>query len=177
MLAVAFITTADVLLRWLANRPILGLNEMVGMGMAVAVAATFPAGAAQRVNLTIDLLQNRVSDRTLAWLKVAGSVTLLVFYVLLAWRIGGYALKLELRGAETIFVKLPTAPFVWAIAAFVAISALVQVITVFVAVSFALAGTQNTSGWSLVATADQTRSAERVAERRRPRACLRPAPW
>jgi tripartite ATP-independent transporter DctM subunit len=163
MLAVAFITTADVLLRWLANSPILGLNEMVGMGMAVAVAATFPAGAAQRVNLTIDLLQNRVGDRTLAWLKVAGSVTLLVFYVLLAWRIGGYALKLELRGAETIFVKLPTAPFVWAIAAFVAISALVQIIAVFVAVSFALAGTQNTSGWSLVATADQMSSADRVA--------------
>ena len=68
MLAIALITTADVLLRWLANSPINGLNEIVGMSMAVAVAATFPAGASQRVNLTIDLLQNRVSERALAWM-------------------------------------------------------------------------------------------------------------
>ena len=95
MLAVALITTADVLLRWLANTPIHGLNEIVGMGMAIAVAATFPAGAAQRVNLTIDLLQNRVGERALAWLKVGGSAALLVFYVLLAWRIGAYAWKLQ----------------------------------------------------------------------------------
>ena len=87
MLAIALITTADVLLRWLANAPIHGLNEIVGMGMAVAVAATFPAGASQRVNLTIDLLQHRISDRVLAWLKVGGALLLLVFYALLAWRI------------------------------------------------------------------------------------------
>jgi tripartite ATP-independent transporter DctM subunit len=164
MLAVAFITTADVLLRWLANRPIHGLNEMVGMGMAVAVAATFPAGASQGVNLTIDLLQNRVSERALAWLKVAGSVSLLVFYVLLTWRMGGYALKLEQRGAETIFVKLPMAPFVWAIAAFVAVSALVQVIAVFGSVSFALAGVQRTAGWSLGAAANASNGIARVAD-------------
>src|SRR6187549_1725085 len=100
MLAVALITTADILLRWLANAPIHGLNEIVGMSMAIAVAATFPAGAAQRVNLTIDLLQNHASERTLAWLKVAGAVLLLVLYVSLAWRVGVYAEKLQARGAE-----------------------------------------------------------------------------
>ena len=149
MLAIALITTADVLLRWLANSPINGLNEIVGMSMAVAVAATFPAGASQRVNLTIDLLQNRVSERALAWMKVGGALLLLVFYALLAWRIGVYAQKLQARGAETIFVQLPTAPFVWAIAGFVAISALVQTVALFVSVRYAMAGVAGPDGWSI----------------------------
>jgi C4-dicarboxylate transporter, DctM subunit len=149
MLVVAFVTTADVLLRWLFSSPIDGLNEIVGMGMAVAVAATFPAGAAQRVNLTIDLLQNRVSARILAWLKVGASLLLLVFYVFLAWRIGVYAMKLQARAAETVYVQLPMAPFIWAVAAFFAVSALAQVIAFCVTVRFALAGIADPSGWSI----------------------------
>ena len=118
MLAIALITTADVLLRWLANAPINGLNEIVGMGMAVAVAATLPAGASQHVNLTIDLLQNHVGDRVLAWLKVFGALSCSCSRAArLADRV--YAQKRR-RAAETIFVQLPTAPFVWTIAAFVA---------------------------------------------------------
>jgi C4-dicarboxylate transporter, DctM subunit len=163
MLAVAFVTTADILLRWLANAPMHGLNEVVGMTIAVAVAATFPAGASQRVNLTIDLLQNRLGDRSLAWLKVGAGALLLVFYVLLAWRIGVYALKLQERAAETIFVRLPMAPFVWVIAAFVAVSALAQVVALFVSVKFALAGLRDTSGWSIGAAPDRDRRSDPVA--------------
>jgi hypothetical protein len=148
MLAVAFVTTADVLLRWLANAPIHGLNELVGVGMAVAVAATFPAGASQRVNLTIDLLQNRVSDRVLAWLKVAGSVSLLVFYLLLAWRIGAYALQLQARGARDLRAASDGAVRLGD-RRIRGVSALVQVTAVFVSVSYALAGAHHASGWSL----------------------------
>ena len=92
------------------------------MSMAIAVAATFPAGAAQRVNLTIDLLGNLASNAA-CWLKVGASLPLLLFYVLLAWRIGVYAEKLQARAAETIFVRLPMAPFVWTIAVFLALGA------------------------------------------------------
>ena len=158
MLAVALITTADILLRWLANKPIHGLNEIVGVGMAIAVAATFAAGASQRVNLTIDLLQNRVRERTLAWLKVAGAAALLVFYVLLAWRIGAYAWKLQQSGAVTIFVQLPLAPFVWTIAAFVAASAAVQIIALLVSVGYALAGLRQADGWSVGSADDPAQS-------------------
>jgi tripartite ATP-independent transporter DctM subunit len=164
MLAVALVTTADILLRWLANKPIHGLNEIVGVGMAIAVAATFPAGASQRVNLTIDLLQSRVSERVLAWLNVFGSAALLVFYVLLAWRIGGYAWKLQQSGAVTIFVQLPLAPFVWTIAAFLAVSAMVQVIALFVSVSYALAGARQASGWSIGEVGDRREAAEQIAK-------------
>ena len=69
-------TVVDVLLRWLFNSPISGFNEIISMGLAIAISATFPAGAAQRVNLTVDFLSRRISQRSLARLKVLGAVAL-----------------------------------------------------------------------------------------------------
>jgi len=149
MLFVAFATIADVLMRWLLNSPIDGLSEIEGMALAVAVSGCFPAGAALRVNLSIDLIGKRASPRVLAWLKVLGSLALLVFYVFVAWRIGEYALKLGARGAETVYVRLPIAPFMWAVASFLAISALVQLINFIVSVKYALAGVPDPSGWAI----------------------------
>jgi tripartite ATP-independent transporter DctM subunit len=149
MLLIAFATTLDVLLRWLLSRPIHGLNEMVGMGMAVAVAATFPAGAAQRVNLTIDVLLDKLSIRASGWLKVAASLTLLLFYLLLAWRVGVYADKLQARAAETVYIQLPIAPFMWSVAVFLALAAAAQIVSFLVTLRYALAGTAEPGGWSI----------------------------
>ena len=155
MLVVAFVTTADVLMRWLFRSPIDGMNEIVGMGMAVAVAATFPAGAAQRVNLTIDVLKDRVGVRALAWLKVAGALLLLVFYAFLAWRIGVYAAKLQARAAATIYVQMPLAPFIWSVALFLGIAALVQVVAFLVALKYAMAGIPDPTAWRMGSVAEQ----------------------
>jgi tripartite ATP-independent transporter DctM subunit len=156
MLVIAFTTVADVLLRWLFNSPITGLNEIVGMGMAVAVAATFPAGAMQRINLTIDLLHDRVSQRLSETLKLGASVLLLLFYVLLAWRVGAYAQALEARAAQTIYLQLPMAPFIWTVTAFIAISAAVQFIVVLVNVRCRLSGIRIPAGWSIGAQAQKS---------------------
>jgi tripartite ATP-independent transporter DctM subunit len=130
MLFIAFSTIADVLLRWLFNAPIAGMGEATSMALAVAVAACLPAGAAQRVNLTVELLNDRVSPRTLARLKVFGQVLLLVFYMLLAWRIGEYAHTLQARNAVTVYLAIPMAPFMWVVAFFLAASALVQALMI-----------------------------------------------
>jgi C4-dicarboxylate transporter DctM subunit len=149
MLVIALTTTADVLLRWLLNSPITGLNEIVGMGMAVAVAATFPAGAMQRINLTIDLLHNRVNPRAIECLKLGASVLLLLFYLLLAWRVGAYAQALQARAAQTIYLQLPMAPFIWTVTVFLAITTMVQLIVVLVNVRCLLAGMPIPAGWSI----------------------------
>ena len=107
MLLLAFGTVADVLLRWLFNAPICGFNEILSMGLAVAISATFPAGAAQRVNLTVDFLSRRLSPRALARLKLIGAVALLLFYALLSWRIGEYAADLMGRNAVTLYLSIP----------------------------------------------------------------------
>ncbi len=149
MLFIAFTTISDVAMRWLFNSPIDGLSEIEGMALAVAVSACFPAGAALRVNLTIDLIGNRVSPAVLAWLKALGGLALLVFYGLISWRVGEYAYKLGARHAETVYVQLPIAPFMWSVAVFLAISGSVQLVNFIISVKYALAGIPDPSGWAI----------------------------
>ena len=149
MLVIAFITTLDVLLRWLFDNPINGLNEIVGMGMAVAVAATLPAGASQRVNLTIDVLAAKLPIRMLGLAESCGEPG--AAGVLCAARLADRHLRRQLqsRAAETVYVHLPLAPFIWVVAGFLVVSAVVQVVNVFVAVRYALSGIVDPTGWSI----------------------------
>ena len=96
MLAIAFTTIADILLRWLFNAPIPGAAEVMGLALGVAVSACFPSGAALRVNLTIEMLGGRIPPAAIAWLKALGALALLVFYAFVAWRVAVYAHALQL---------------------------------------------------------------------------------
>lgn len=131
MLLIAFATIADVVSRWLFNRPITGMEEVASMALAVAVSACLPAGAAQRVNITVELLSGRVSARTVARLQLFGAVVLLVLYAALALRVGNYAAELAARRGVTVYLELPIAPFLGVVTAFLAATALVQLLNVF----------------------------------------------
>jgi C4-dicarboxylate transporter, DctM subunit len=131
MLLIAFTTIADVVARWLFSRPITGMEEMASMALAVAVAACLPAGAAQGVNITVDLLSGRVSERTIARLRLFGALALLVFYGALALRVGDYAASMQSRQAVTMYLNAPIAPFLWVVTAFMAAAALAQLLNVF----------------------------------------------
>ena len=140
MLAIAILTVVDILLRWLFSASVPGFNEVLETGIAVAVAATFPAGAANRVNLTIDLLAPRFGTRLASWLKALGALILLIFYIFLSWEIGDDAAGLAARGAVTVFLEMPLAPFIWTISALLGASAFVQLFVFFDAVRDAVIG-------------------------------------
>src|SRR5690348_9474387 len=131
MLLIAFSTIADVLSRWLFSKAITGMEEVAGMALAVAVSACLPAGAAQRVNITVDLLSGKVGPKAQARLERFGALVLLVLYALLALRVGQYAAELGARNAVTVYVNLPIAPFLWVVTALLFVTALVQMLNVF----------------------------------------------
>ncbi|MGE0734667.1 MAG: TRAP transporter large permease subunit [Alphaproteobacteria bacterium] len=132
MLAVSLLTTADVLLRGLANRPIRGFGEFAELALAVIVAACFPAVLAMHRNLTVDFLDAVFSRRQKILLAIAGGLLSTAFIAVLAWRFFVYAGGLAQRDAATVTLQLPIAPFWWAAATVLALCVPVQVIAMLV---------------------------------------------
>lgn len=128
ILAGALVICIDVLGRWLVGASVVALNEIMSAVFAVAIAATLPAGAALRVNLSIDLLGHMTGPRLTAWLKVAGSLLLLAFFALLAWRVFGLALRYHAQGRATSILRWPLAPTYFAVAVSMGLAALVQLV-------------------------------------------------
>ncbi len=128
MLLLALGTLIGVVMRWAFNHPITGYDEVIEMGTAVAVAATFPFCAAGRGNLTIDILAERFGAKRAARLECFGAFALLLLYVLLSWQVGAYAQQLQSQGQTTIYLGWPMAPFIWAVAVLLGGTAAVQVL-------------------------------------------------
>src|SRR5215475_14775522 len=126
MLTAAGVTVADVLMRWLASSAITALNEITAMVFAVAVAACIPAGLAGRVNLKVDILARWLTGRVAAWLDAVGDLLLLLFFLLLTWRIAVFAGSLAAQGRTTLILGWPIAPFMYAVALLLGIGTLVQ---------------------------------------------------
>lgn len=127
MLTGAMVVVADVLLRWLADSPVVALNEVMSQVFAVAIAATLPAGAARRVDLRVDLLGFSIGPRLGHWLTLAGSVLLALLFGLLAWRIWGLGLRFQAQGRATLILLWPIAPTYFLVAAAMAVASLVQI--------------------------------------------------
>jgi C4-dicarboxylate transporter, DctM subunit len=130
MLVIAILTLVDILLRWWSWGSVPGLNEILALGIAVAVAATFPAGAAEGFNLAVDLIATKLPERTTLCLHAIAGTLLLAFYFVLVWCVFGTALEIQLRGAVTVFLRWPQAPFIWAVAALLIVSVTIQVVVV-----------------------------------------------
>ena len=140
ILVVAILTAVDIGLRWFGTGFVLGFNEILAMVIAVAIAATFPAGAAGRVNLAIDLFAARLGKWVVRWLHVAGALLMLVLYLVLVWSLGGAAGELSRRNASTVILRLPQAPFLWSVVGFLALAVIAQCVVFLVTLRDALAG-------------------------------------
>lgn len=128
MLVIASLTVTDVVLRALFNAPLTGLNEIVSLTLAMAVAACLPAGVARRIGLDIDILCRFMSAEMQARLRMVGQFVLLAFLIVLAWRVGVFARELEASRLTTIILGLPQAPFLWAVTALLAVCIPVQLV-------------------------------------------------
>lgn len=140
MLVISLLTVGDITLRFVFNSPIVGFNEVVEMVMAVAIAATFPAGLAQRVHLKIDLLGGVLSPRTRCWLNPLGSFLLLLIFLVFAWRIGHHAVEVDSIGKTTMILEWRLSPFMWVITALMAVCALIQFVVLLTDIANAFAG-------------------------------------
>jgi TRAP-type C4-dicarboxylate transport system permease small subunit len=115
LLVVSITTMLDVFLRWIANAPFRGLNDINGLAVAIVIAACLPLVVAERQNITIRFLGDAVGPRVSRWLDAFGSAALLAYVALIGWQLVVYTADLAESGRTTWFLMLPVTPS-WVVA-------------------------------------------------------------
>lgn len=118
LLVMSVATMADVLLRWILNTPLDGVDDVSRLGLAVIIAAAFPAGLLQNQNVTIRFLGKACGRRCEYWLESFGVLLTLVFFVIVSWQIFALAIDDHATGNTTMSIELATWPW-WAVVAII----------------------------------------------------------
>lgn len=115
LLIVAGATVVDVLLRWLFQSPIEGLDDISHLAFAVIIVACFPAGLLQGHNITIRFLGKVVGKRGDHWLEVFGALLTFIFFAMVAWQMVVHTGQARSSGDTTMTVEAVTWPW-WLVA-------------------------------------------------------------
>ena len=115
LLVVSVMTMVDVALRWLANSPIKGLNDINGLAVAIVIASCLPLVVAQRQNISIRFLGEAAGPAVARWLDAFGSAALLAFVALIAWQLAMHTAGMAESGRTTWHLRIPVTPY-WTVA-------------------------------------------------------------
>jgi TRAP-type transport system small permease protein len=126
LLLLAAITTLDVLMRWLFQAPIHGVNDISSVVMAIVIAACIPANLAMKQNITVEVLGSLGSPRLHRFFDALASMATLIFVVLVAWRFVPYSEGLRQTGDRTWVLGWQLWPWWMASAALMIFAAIVQ---------------------------------------------------
>lgn len=144
LLALAVMTSLDVLLRWLAETPIQGVNDVSAVVMAVVISASIPANLAMKQNISVEVFGSLAGGRAKSALAAFASLVSLIFIILVAWQIVPYTANLRVNGDRTWVLAWPVWPW-WTAASVMLIFAAVVQLAVFLADVAALVRGGNSS--------------------------------
>lgn len=111
LLVLSSATVLDVLLRWLCNRPIVGLNDTYSMFAAIVIASSFPLCIAERGNVTIRFIGRLLGPRMSDILEAFGNLVACIIFILMAWQLWLYTDQLFQDGETTWILSWPVSPW------------------------------------------------------------------
>ena len=126
LIVIAGATLLDVLLRFLLNSPLYGLNDVISLAMPVVISGCFPAGLALRSNIAIRFLGDALGRRAGLWFEVFGDLMLTVFVAVIAWQVTIYAGELGSR--ETPLLGWPVQPTWYVVSVMVGLAIAVGIV-------------------------------------------------
>ena len=110
LLFIMFLTVADVCLRNLFQKPIVGTFEIVGLGGAVIIGFAIPITSFMRGHIFVDFFVQRFSKGVQAIFNVVTRLVSIAIFVLIAWNLFIYAGSLYTSGEVTLTRQLPFYP-------------------------------------------------------------------
>ena len=131
LVALALMTIADVLMRWLFNEPIDGVADVGPLIVAITVSATFPFAVAGRYHIRITFLGNLMDRTRAAWLNAFATIVTTGFFILFAWQFILHTINVDARGETTWVLRWPVAPWWAVVTLFLVLCAVLQIIVLF----------------------------------------------
>jgi TRAP-type C4-dicarboxylate transport system permease small subunit len=131
LMTLAVMTIADGLMRWSAGQPIAGVRDVSSLTIALAIACCLPVGLAERGNVTIRIV-DKLGGRVARVLDVFASVLVLAVVLVMARQFYVHAALIARDGETTWVLRLPTAPFWYAVDVIFWCSVVVQAVVVVV---------------------------------------------
>jgi TRAP-type C4-dicarboxylate transport system permease small subunit len=134
---------ADVMLRWIFNSPVFGMEDINQLLLAVILASFFPALLIESKNITIDFLGRALGHRAAAWFDVFGHLVTLILFTIVAWQLAVYAHEVRLQ--TTLILQLPVAPAWWLTAVLMALCVPVQALVLMAQIVVAVGDSHDTA--------------------------------
>ena len=140
LVAVALVTIADVLLRWLFNSPVDGVSEISRLVVAVAIASFFPMALADRHHISIEFRGAWLGPRARLWLDSLAHLVTSVFFLVLGWQFIDYTVEVNESGETTWLLGWSVAPWWTVTTIFMLICIPVQAVVFYRQIRAALSG-------------------------------------
>jgi TRAP-type C4-dicarboxylate transport system permease small subunit len=110
---IAFLTMADVTLRYLGWLRIPGFKDLGEVVYAIVIGSCFPAGLKKGNAVTIRVVGKALGPRFHAWFDLIGAAVTLVLFILIAWQMAALSWARHLGGRTTSTLEWPTSPVWW----------------------------------------------------------------
>jgi TRAP-type C4-dicarboxylate transport system permease small subunit len=126
LLVLALMTTSDVLMRWLFQAPLQGVNDVISVVMAVVISACIPANLAMKQNIRVEVFGAVAGPRLKAALEAFSSLLTFILIALIAWQFVSYVTSLKVNGDRTWVLGWQVWPWWSAATAMLWLAAFVQ---------------------------------------------------
>jgi TRAP-type C4-dicarboxylate transport system permease small subunit len=131
LMLMMLLTFADVVARYLLNRPIRGAFEITELALLVLIFAGLPLVSHADEHVTMDFI-DRILPSSLAdlWVRVAHAACAAVMFFL-TWQVWLKAAKISSYGDTTEVLRIEVGPFVYFMAVMIALTGVVHVFKIF----------------------------------------------
>jgi len=132
LFAMMMLTAADVVGRYVLNRPVPGAFEMTEMMLAALIYCGLPLVSQRREHIVIDTFDYLMSRGVKRGLDMAAEVLCSATLFGLAWLVFGRAARVASYGDTTNVLKLPLAPVAYLMASMLLVGAIIHLWLIFV---------------------------------------------
>jgi TRAP-type C4-dicarboxylate transport system permease small subunit len=124
------LTTADVIGRYIFNQPIRGAFEITELLLLTLIFAGLPLASRADEHVTLDFIDMALGEGGRSLLRRLVELICGLIFLGLAWRVWIKAGKIAAYGDTTEVLRVPVGPFVYFMAALIAVTGIVHLVKV-----------------------------------------------